>query len=244
MELDHAVYGDFRELSGEEAWETIENFIQGHKRREKPLDTISEHEKERLKFHAKRLFGDESMWFEWRKEIEWDIKMFREPTPPVGDLNIMEDKVENLSALDSPQTPPSLDVYTPPTTYPEELDETLGILMEIEPLGPTKLEHIGLNTHRRELSLSYRGFPSDDEPEPQLFFNLSPLDENLGYKRGTDPFFYPSIPESFRMKVVEPLTTHTPPSPHVAYYCLNGVYRYYHPHLTLSVGRTHFLRVK
>ena len=94
MELDHAAYGDFRELSGEEAWETIENFTQGHKRREKPLDIfISEHEKERLKFHAKRLFGDECVWFEWRKQIEWDIKMFGEPTPPVGDLNIMEDKV-------------------------------------------------------------------------------------------------------------------------------------------------------
>ena len=60
----------------------------------------------------------------------------------------------------------SNNVYTPPVTYPKELDETLGIPMEMEPLGPTKLEHIGLNTHRRELSLSSRGFPSNDEPEP------------------------------------------------------------------------------
>ena len=131
-----------------------------------PDSFISEHEKERLKFHAKRLFGDESVWFEWRREIDTHIKMFGGPTPPVGDLNIMEDIVENLSTLDSPQTPPSFDVYTPPVTYPEELDETLGIPMEIEPLGPTKLEHIGLNTQRRELSFSSRGFPSDDEPEP------------------------------------------------------------------------------
>ncbi|GKB74207.1 hypothetical protein Tco_0935619 [Tanacetum coccineum] len=43
---------------------------------------------------------------------------------------------------------------------------------------------------------------------------------------------------SFKMKVVEPLTIHTPLSPHVAYFYRNGVYRYYRLHLMLSVGET------
>nr|GEV58617.1 zinc finger, CCHC-type [Tanacetum cinerariifolium] len=54
----------------------------------------------------------------------------------------------------------------------------------------------------------------------------------------------PKDPGSFWMKVVEPLTIHTPPSPHVAYFHQNGGYRYYHPHLTSSVGETRLLRVK
>ncbi|GKD53939.1 hypothetical protein Tco_1287326, partial [Tanacetum coccineum] len=49
---------------------------------------------------------------------------------------------------------------------------------------------------------------------------------------------------SFRIKVVEPLIIHTPPSPHVTYFYSNGVYRYSHPHLTSSVGKNHLLRVE
>ncbi|GJZ49402.1 hypothetical protein Tco_0603592 [Tanacetum coccineum] len=58
--------------------------------------------------------------------------------------------------------------------------------MEVEPLDHTRLEDLGLNICGRDLLLSSRENPSVDEPEPQLLPNFSPLDVNLGDKRGTD----------------------------------------------------------
>ncbi|GJT27701.1 hypothetical protein Tco_0907976, partial [Tanacetum coccineum] len=57
---------------------------------------------------------------------------------------------------------------------------------------------------------------SVDEPEPQLLPNSLPLDLDLGDKRGNDPPINPLIPGSFRLKVVDQLTIHIPPSPHIA----------------------------
>ncbi|GJT17475.1 hypothetical protein Tco_0876181 [Tanacetum coccineum] len=108
--------------------------------------------------------------------------------------------------------------------YPKELNETIGILMEVEPLDHMKLKDLGLNNCSHDLFPSPREIPSVDEPEPQLLPNFSPLDVNLGDKRGTDPPINPYSPGSFRMKVVEPLTIHTPPSPHVAYFHRNGIF--------------------
>ncbi|GJX24019.1 hypothetical protein Tco_0228464 [Tanacetum coccineum] len=93
--------------------------------------------------------------------------------------------------------------------------------MEVEPLDRTKLEDLGLNTYSHDLSLSFREIPSVVEPEPQLLPDFSPLDVNLGDKRGTDPPINPYSSGSLKMKVVEPLTIHIPPSPHVAYFHRN-----------------------
>ncbi|GKB43942.1 hypothetical protein Tco_0888884, partial [Tanacetum coccineum] len=48
--------------------------------------------------------------------------------------------------------------------------------MEVEPLDHMKLEDLGLNTNTHDLFLSSKGFPSVDEPEPQLLPNFSPVD--------------------------------------------------------------------
>ncbi|GJW34136.1 hypothetical protein Tco_0054168 [Tanacetum coccineum] len=80
---------------------------------------------------------------------------------PIGD---MEDKVDNPSPQSAPQVLPSFEVYTLPVTYQEELDETIGISMEIEPLDHMKLKDLGLNTRTHDLFLSSREFPSIDEP--------------------------------------------------------------------------------
>ncbi|GJW89420.1 hypothetical protein Tco_0164760 [Tanacetum coccineum] len=98
----------------------------------------------------------------------------------------------------------------------EEVEETIGISMEVEPLDHTKLEDLGLNTCNHNTPLSSRRFPSVDEPEPQFLPKFSPLDVNLGDKGGTDPPINPYSPGSFRMKEVKPLTIHTSPSPHMA----------------------------
>nr|GEV99299.1 hypothetical protein [Tanacetum cinerariifolium] len=97
----------------------------------------------------------------------------------------------------------------------EEVEDTIGIPMELEPLNHMKLDHLGLNTNTHDLFLSSNGFHSVDEPEPQLFPIFSPLDVNIGDKRGTDPPINPHSLSNLRMKKVETLTIHTPPSPHV-----------------------------
>ncbi|GJT06437.1 hypothetical protein Tco_0840899 [Tanacetum coccineum] len=93
--------------------------------------------------------------------------------------------------------------YTPPVTYPKEVEETLGTPIEIEPLDETPLEDLGLNTCNHDIPLSSREIPNFDEPEPQpqpLPSCLS-LDISLGEKRGPKPLIKPHSPDSLRMKV-------------------------------------------
>ncbi|GJS37325.1 hypothetical protein Tco_0535707 [Tanacetum coccineum] len=123
---------------------------------------------------------------------------------PIRDLNTMEDKVDNPSPQSTLQVLPSFEVYTPPVTHPKEVEETIR--------KPEAWE-----------------IPSFDEPEPQLLPNFSPLDVNLGYKRGTDPLIKPHCPDSFKMKVVDPLTIYTPPSSHMAFFRPKDISCYYHP---------------
>ncbi|GKA51280.1 hypothetical protein Tco_0744476 [Tanacetum coccineum] len=101
--------------------------------------------------------------------------------------------------------------------------------MEVEPLDHTKLEDLGFNTCSHDLFLSSREIPSVDGPEPQNIPKFSPLDVNLGDKRGTDQPIKSHNPDSLRMKVVDSLTIHTPPSPHVASFHPKDMYCYYHP---------------
>ncbi|GKB21022.1 hypothetical protein Tco_0854945, partial [Tanacetum coccineum] len=147
---------------------------------------------------------------------------------PIGDI---EDKVDNPSPQSTLQVLPSFEVYTPPVTYPKEVEETIGIPIKVEPLDHTKLEDLGLNSCSHDLFPSSREFHSVDKLELQPLPNLPFLDVNLGGKRGNDPPINPYSPGRFRMKVVEPLTIHAPPSPCVAYFHRTSVYRYYHPHL-------------
>nr|GEZ55125.1 hypothetical protein [Tanacetum cinerariifolium] len=51
---------------------------------------------------------------------------------PIGSLGMIENKVGNASPQSSPQAPPSFEEYTPPVTYPEEVEETIGSLGMIE----------------------------------------------------------------------------------------------------------------
>nr|GEX21756.1 ribonuclease H-like domain-containing protein [Tanacetum cinerariifolium] len=138
--------------------------------------------------------------------------------------------VKNANPQSSPQVLPSFKEYTSPVTYPEEVEETIRIPMEVEPLDHMKLEDLGLNTCSHDLFISYREIPSFDEPKPHPHPvpNCLPLDISLGDKRGLEPQ-KPHSPNSFRMKVVENLTIHTPPSPHVASFHLMNLYCYYHP---------------
>ncbi|GJU54710.1 hypothetical protein Tco_1228424 [Tanacetum coccineum] len=112
-----------------------------------------------------------------------------------------------------------------------EVEETLGTLIEVEPLDETQLEDLGLNTCNHDLPLSSREVPSFDEPEPQPqpLLNCPPLDISLGEQRGPEPPIKPHSSDSFRMKVVDNLTIHTPPSAHMPSFHPKVMYCNYHP---------------
>ncbi|GKA83674.1 hypothetical protein Tco_0805269 [Tanacetum coccineum] len=136
-----------------------------------------------------------------------------------------------LNPESTTQTLPSFEEYTPPVTYPEDAEETLGTPMEVEPLEKIQLEDLGLNTCNHNIPLSSREVPSFDEskPQPKPLANFRTLDVSLGDERGPQPPIKPHSPDSFRMKVVKPLTIHTPPSPHVASFHPKDMYCYYRP---------------
>ncbi|GKA61026.1 hypothetical protein Tco_0760433 [Tanacetum coccineum] len=145
MALDFAADRNLRELSGEEAWEAIENFVQGKKEWDNPPNIIFEQELANLKAQAKRLFGNEKVWVKMNKGITWD-------------------KLENPNPQSTPQVLPSFEEYTPPLTHPKEVEETIEIPMEVEPFDQTQLEDVGLNTCSHDLILSSREIPGVDEP--------------------------------------------------------------------------------
>nr|GEU63182.1 hypothetical protein [Tanacetum cinerariifolium] len=207
MNLDFAADGNLREVSYEEAWEAIEIFSLGKKEWDNPPNIIFEQEVANLKTQAKRLFGNKNVWVEMHRGITWY-------------------KVENYPQS-TQQVLLSFEEYTPPVTHSEEVEETIGIPMGVEPLYEPQLEDLGLNTYNHDISHYLREVPSFDEPEPQP--QPLPLDVSLGDETGPDPPIKPHSPNSFRMKVVDKLTIHTLPLPHMASSYPKYTYYYYHP---------------
>ncbi|GKC26705.1 hypothetical protein Tco_1033999 [Tanacetum coccineum] len=140
----------------------------------------------------------------YKKYLECEIVMVKMPKcmswlaydEPIGDLDMMEDKVENPNPQSTLQALPSFEVYTPPVTNPKEVEKTIGIPMEVEPLDHMKLENLGLNTCSHDLFPCSREFPSVDELEPQPLPNLLFLDVNLGDKK------QPTHPSTHIVRVV------------------------------------------
>ncbi|GJT79474.1 hypothetical protein Tco_1053816 [Tanacetum coccineum] len=177
IDINYVVGGNLRSLSAEEAWETIEDCSECDKQWKTPTSTISDQTIANL---MAQLVENEVVRVMIPKYMSW-LDAFDEP---IGD---MEDKEDNPSPQSTPKVLSSIKLYTPPVTYPKEVEETIGIPTEVEPLDHIKLEDLGLNTNTHDLFLSSKGFSSVDEPEPQLLPNYSPLDVNLGDKRGIDP---------------------------------------------------------
>ncbi|GKF68778.1 hypothetical protein Tco_0198457, partial [Tanacetum coccineum] len=130
------------------------------------------------------------------------------------------DKVENPAPQSTPQVLPSFEENTPPVTYPDEVEETIGLPTEVEPLDETPLEDLGLNTCNHDIHLSFREIPSFDalEPQAQPFPSFPSLEVDLGEEKDPEPPIKPPSLDSFRMKEVDHLTIHTPTSPHMAYF--------------------------
>ncbi|GJW95996.1 hypothetical protein Tco_0177804 [Tanacetum coccineum] len=95
----------------------------------------------------------------------------------------------------------------------------VGLPIEVEPLDETPLEDLGLNTCNHDTPLSSREIPGFDEsePQPQPFPSFPSLEVGLGEERDLEQPIKPPSPDSFRMKEVDHLTIHTPPSPYVTF---------------------------
>nr|GEW78825.1 hypothetical protein [Tanacetum cinerariifolium] len=149
---------------------------------------------------------------------------------PLGDLDMIEDKVENSNPQSTSQVLSSFEKNTSLVTYPDEVEEIIGIPIKVESLDDTPLEDLGLNNNH-DIPLSSRKILNFDEPkpQPQLLPSCPSLDISLKEERGPKPPIKPHSLDSFRMKVVDNLTIHIPPSPHVASFHPKDAYCYYHP---------------
>ncbi|GKB24236.1 hypothetical protein Tco_0863637, partial [Tanacetum coccineum] len=117
----------------------------------------------------------------------------------VDSLSTMDNEVGVTSPKSTIQTLSSFEEYTPPVTYPKEVEKTLGTPIEVEPLNETKLEEVGLNCNHNT-PYSSREVPSFDGPEPQPLLNSPSLDVSLGDIIGPEPPIKPYSPDSSRMK--------------------------------------------
>ncbi|GKF36859.1 hypothetical protein Tco_0113617 [Tanacetum coccineum] len=116
-------------------------------------------------------------------------------------------------------------------TYPEEVEETLGTSIEVEPLDETQLEDLGLNTCNHDILFSFKKLLSFDKmkPQPQPLPTCPLLDISLRDKKGLEPPIKPHSSDRLRMKEVDHLNNNTPPSPHVASFHPKDTYCHYHP---------------
>ncbi|GKD42930.1 hypothetical protein Tco_1267575, partial [Tanacetum coccineum] len=174
-------------LSRQEAFkDLVMNFILYQEEKDlEPLNghKVSEALREKASFHTPKFVSPKSLCVKHVRTIF--------PIPPLvsestfgfksGTKNNRNVKsrhdVENPNPQSTPQVLPSFKVYTPPVTYPEEVEETLGTPVEVEPLNETPLEDLGLNTCNHDIP--------------------------LGDKRGPKPPIKSHSSDSFRMKEVE-----------------------------------------
>ncbi|GJT64755.1 hypothetical protein Tco_1016235 [Tanacetum coccineum] len=177
MDLDFAADKNIGKLGIEEAWETIKNFAQGQKENENvwvemhryiawdKVDNPNQQNTSPSEInepyeHSPRMDSyEQPSCLGPPKYMSW-LDAYDEP---IGD---MEDKVQNPSPQSAPQVLSSFEVYTVPVAYPKEVDEIIGIPIEVEPLNQTQLEDLGLNTCSHDLFHSSREIPSVDEPGP------------------------------------------------------------------------------
>ncbi|GJV20633.1 hypothetical protein Tco_1369653 [Tanacetum coccineum] len=97
----------------------------------------------------------------------------------VDSPSTMDNEVGVTSPESNTQTLPSFKEYTPPVTYPEEVEKNLGTLIEVEPLNKTKLEEVGLNCNHNT-PFSSRKVPSFDGNEAQTFTQVIFDEKKLG----------------------------------------------------------------
>ncbi|GKA68012.1 hypothetical protein Tco_0767929 [Tanacetum coccineum] len=123
MDLDFEADGNLRDLSVEEAWETIENFAQGQQEWDNPPNIISKQELSSLKAQAKRLFGNEKVWVEMPKEVP----SFDEPKPqpnPLPNCPSLDISLGDKRGPEPPTKPHSPDSFRMEVIFDKEKPES------------------------------------------------------------------------------------------------------------------------
>ncbi|GJU77888.1 hypothetical protein Tco_1274958 [Tanacetum coccineum] len=212
--------GDLRKFSDIGAWYAIEDCAQYDKKCSNPTRSISD---ETIANLNAQIVGDDMVRVQVPMCMSW-----LDYDEHVDNLSTMDNEVGVTCPESTTQTLSSFKEYTPPVTYPKEVEKTLGTPIEVKPLNKTKLKEVGLNCNHNT-PFSSREVPSFDEPEPQPLLNSPSLDVSLGDVTGPEPPIKPHSLGSSMIKVVDYLTTQTPPSPHVVNSHPKGVYSYYNP---------------
>ncbi|GJZ30887.1 hypothetical protein Tco_0575934 [Tanacetum coccineum] len=149
---------DLRKFSDIGAWHAIEDCAQYDKKYSNPIGVIFD---ETIANPNAQIVGDDMVRVHVPKCMEW-----LNHDEHVDSLSTMDNEVEVTIPENTIQTLLSFEEYTPPVTYPEEVEKTLGTPIEVEPLNETKLEEVGLKcNHTTPLSSSQ--VPSFEKPEPQ-----------------------------------------------------------------------------
>ncbi|GKF27789.1 hypothetical protein Tco_0094131, partial [Tanacetum coccineum] len=187
-----------------------------------------------------RKFNDIGAWYAIEDCAQYDKKKCSNPTSVISDETIANPNAQivgdDMVRVQVPRCMAWLD-YDEHVDSLSTMDNEIGVtspesttqtLIEVEPLNETKLEEVGLNCNHNT-PLSPREVPSFDGPEPQPLLNSPSLDVSLGDVIGPEPPIKPQSPHSSRMKVLDYLTTQTPPSPHVASFYPKDTYCYYYP---------------
>ncbi|GJZ03925.1 hypothetical protein Tco_0537200 [Tanacetum coccineum] len=167
-------------------WTLIEIFL-------KHLDSLSRHIINLTAEGDLRKFSDIGAWYAIEDCAQYDKKCSN-PTSVISD-----ETIANPNAQIVRDDMVRVQEYTPPVTYPEEVENTLGTPIEVKPLNETKLEEVGLNCNHNT-PLSSREVPSFDGPEPQPLLNSPSLDVSLGDVIGPEPPIKPHSPDSSRIK--------------------------------------------
>ncbi|GJY33512.1 zinc finger, CCHC-type containing protein [Tanacetum coccineum] len=188
--------GDLRKFSDIGAWYAIEDCAQYDKKCSNLTSVISD---ETIANPNAQIVWDDMVRVQVPRCMAW-----LDYDEHVDSLSTMDNEVGVTRPESTIQTLPSFEEYTPPVTYPEEVEKTLETPIEVEPLNETKLEEISLN-YNHNTPLSSREVPSFDRPEPQPLFNSPSLDVSLGDVIGPQPPIKPHSPDSSRMKEVYPL---------------------------------------
>ncbi|GKE68625.1 hypothetical protein Tco_1526697, partial [Tanacetum coccineum] len=149
-------------------WTLIEIFL-------KYLDSLSHHINNLTAEGDLRKFSDIGAWDDMVRVQVPRCMAWLDYDEHVDCLSTMDNEVGVTSPKSTTQTLPSFEEYTPPVTYPKEVEKTLGTPIEVEHLNKTKLEEVGLNCNHNT-PLSSREVPSFDGLEPQPLLNSPSLD--------------------------------------------------------------------
>nr|GEV70870.1 hypothetical protein [Tanacetum cinerariifolium] len=121
--------GDLRKFSDRGAWYAIEGCAQYDKKCSNPTSAISD---EKTANPNAQIVRDDMVRVQVPRCMAW-----LNYDEHVDSLSTMDNEVEVTSPTSTIQTLSSFKEYTPPVTYLEEVEKTLGTPMEVEPLNKT-----------------------------------------------------------------------------------------------------------